>query len=91
YYTRTTVNQRHSHLMGGSTSVASGGNDSHVHYYKGTTSFDDGHVHYFRGTTGPAIPLPGGGHVHELMGQTSYADGHLHYYRGRTGGGISAM
>jgi hypothetical protein len=83
YYTTTTVNDRHSHVVAGVTSPAAGGIDYHVHCYEGVTSFDDGHVHRFRGVTGP--PIPGGGHVHDFQGETTFDDGHRHYYHGRTG------
>jgi hypothetical protein len=88
YRTRTTLNNGHTHLVGGTTSPSSGGIDHHVHSYEGVTSFDDGHVHRFRGVTGPAIPLPSGGHTHEFSGRTTFDNGHVHYYRGRTGRGI---
>lgn len=84
YALRTTVNDRHSHRMRGTTSGAIDSIDSHVHYYEGTTTFNDGHVHRFSGYTGPAIRLPNGLHIHEFWGQTTFDDGHVHYFRGRT-------
>ena len=91
YRTRTTVDDRHSHLVEGVTSATQGGIDNHVHYYEGTTSFVDGHVHRFQGMTGPAVALPDGSHVHVFGGETTFEDGHRHYYQGRTGRGIPAM
>lgn len=91
YQTRTTINDRHQHIVRGNTSVPAGRDmATHVHYYEGTTSFDDGHVHHFQGWTSPPIPLPGGGHYHNFSGQTSFDDGHLHFYSGRTGEGTVA-
>lgn len=85
YSTRTTVNDRHSHIVQGITSAPVNAMNGHVHYYEGVTTYDDRHVHRFNGYTGPAILLPDGSHYHEFGGQTTYDDGHIHYYRGRTG------
>jgi hypothetical protein len=68
--------------MGGTTGPGILTGRTHVHFYKGVTSFNDGHVHYYRGVSGPAIYLPGGGHVHYYRGSTSLNDAHIHRYWG---------
>lgn len=78
----TSVNDQHTHTMAGATSWGVAYGVSHVHYYKGTTSWDRGHVHYYSGMTGPAAYLADGSHVHCHRGTTAMAHHHSHYYGG---------
>jgi len=80
----TSVNDQHSHTMAGETSLGVAYGVSHVHCYKGTTSWDRerGHAHYYSGMTGPAVYMADGSHVHCHRGTTAMEHNHSHYYCG---------
>jgi hypothetical protein len=59
---------------------------THVHEFKGVTSYDVGHNHRYAGTTEQA---PSGvPHTHRYFTFTSFDDGHRHEIRGVTGPAI---
>jgi len=59
---------------------------THVHEFRGATTFDMGHNHRFTGRTEPA---PSGvQHTHRYFTFTTIDDGHTHQIRGITGPAI---
>ncbi|PLS18227.1 hypothetical protein CVD28_08035 [Bacillus sp. M6-12] len=59
---------------------------THVHEFKGVTSFNSGHSHRYAGRTEPAPT--GVQHTHRYFTFTSINDGHRHQIRGVTGPAI---